>query len=49
MLANQLRLKRALAIAWDIEVNGPSPVSTVLPLVPLRWLVVSGSFSPPGG
>ena len=29
--------------------SGPSSVSTVLPLVPLRWLVASSGLSAPGG
>jgi hypothetical protein len=36
VFANQLRLETAGAIARHLDRHGPSSVSTVLPLVPLR-------------
>ena len=36
VLGNEQRLEGALAIARDVDRNGPSSVSTVFPLVPLR-------------
>lgn len=49
VLGNRQRLEGAVAVAWHVDAQWAVSGHTVLPLVPLRWLVLVSGLSAPFG